>query len=173
MWKLLLLSTVALAQAGPEWHLSLAPLSYALGGQDVHVAVKPPGMRWRFGFAYQRFTSTFRDPFTGRELTETVDSLAGPTAVYLWRPQAAFSPMVGGAVFRCSKRETSLLTGEVGRDAATGAFVGGGFGGCVKTFTYAVGIYLGPGIRLKTETSVSSEEDSGAIYAQLHVGFRF
>lgn len=173
MWRFLLLSTLALAQAGPEWHLTLSPLSFALGGQDVAVAVKPPGMRWRFGFAYQRFTTTFRDPFTDRALTETVDSLAGPTAVFAWRPQAAFSPLVGGALFRCTKAERSLVTGEVGRDSATGLFLGGGIGGVVKAFTYTVGIYLAPGMKLQTRTSVSSEEDSGAIYGQLHLGVCF
>ena len=91
----------------------------------------------------------------------------------MWNTLTGFSPMVGGAVFRCSKRETSLITGEVGRDSATGVLVGGGFGGCVKWFTYGVGVYLGPGIHLKTQTSVSSEDDSGVIYGQLHVGVRF
>ncbi len=173
MWRLLLLSTALLAQSRPEWHLSCSPIALALGDQDVLVAVKPPGSHWRFGFTYQRYTNVFRDPFTGRRLSETLDTRMGPLAVYVWRPQAVFSPMAGGALFHCTKQETSLVTGEAARDATTGPFLGGGFGGCKGAFTYALGIYLGPGLKLKTQTSTGSEEDSGIIYGQLHIGVRF
>jgi hypothetical protein len=82
--------------------------------------------------------------------------------------------MLGGGVFRWTKRETSLITGEVGPDAATGPFVGGGFLGRIGNhFTYQAGIYLAPGVSLHTHTSVSSEDDSGSFDVRAGIGVRF
>ncbi|HJV23659.1 MAG TPA: hypothetical protein VJ570_13235 [Holophagaceae bacterium] len=177
MWKVLLVPTVLMAQAsskGPEFAVGVGPLFFAMGGADVEVTLQPAGSRWLYGFKHVQFTDKARDPFTGRELTETRQTLTGPTVTFVFRPGRGFSGMLGGSVLRWTKREESLMTGEVGRDSTTALFVGGGFTGTMGShFYYRVGIYLAPGAQLKTHTSVSSEEDSGGIDAQLHLGFRF
>ncbi len=177
MWKVLLIPMIALAQdgsKGPEFSLGVGPLTHALGGTDLQVNLRFAGSRWLYGFKHVQFESTFRDPFTDRKLTKTRESMTGPTVTYIFRPDRGFSWMLGGSISRWTKREESLLTGEVGRDATTAAFFGGGFTGVMGPhFYYRLGIFLAPGARLKTSTSVSSEEDSGGIDAVLHLGMRF
>ncbi|HJV90298.1 MAG TPA: hypothetical protein VJ623_08350 [Holophagaceae bacterium] len=177
MWKLLLVPAVLCAQAtskGPEVGVGVGLLTLALGGADVEVTLQPAGSRWLYGFKHVQFTTHDDDPFTGRRLTETRQAMTGPTVTFVFRPGRGFSAMLGGSVLRWSKREESMVTGEVGRDATTALFVGGGITGTLGShFYYRVGIYLAPGAHLKTQTRVSSEEDSGGIDGQVHLGFRF
>lgn len=177
MWKLLLVPTLLAAQGvskGPEFSIGAGPLTFALGGVDVQANVRFAGSRWHYGFKHVQFESSFRDPFTDRKLTKTRESITGPTVTYIFRPERGFSWMLGGSISRWTKREESLMTGEVGRDSTTAVFIGGGFTGVLGPhFYYRLGIFLAPGAHLKTSTSVSSEEDSGGIDAVLHLGVRF
>lgn len=177
MWRVLLVPTVVLAQGvarGPEVSLGVGVLTFALGGSDVQVNVRGAGSHWLYGFKFVQSENTFRDPFTERKLTKTRETMVGPTLTYVFRPDRGFSWMLGGSLSRWTKREESLLTGEVGRDSTTAAFIGGGFTGVMGPhFYYRLGIFLAPGAHLKTSTSVSSEEDSGGIDAVLHLGIRF
>jgi hypothetical protein len=80
---------------------------------------------------------------------------------------------VGASLLRLSRKERSLITGEVGTDSSTALFVGGGFMGSIDWFYYNAGFFLAPGVKLHTSTSVSSEDQSGAFDIQLQVGIRF
>ena len=177
MWKVLLVPTLLAAQGvskGPEFSLGVGPITLAQGGVDVQAEVGFGDRRWLWGFKHVRFTTTGKDPFTGRELTRTREALTGPTVTYVFRPGRGFSWMLGGSVLRWTTRVESLITGEVDRDATTAAFIGGGITGAMGDhFYYRVGLYLAPGARLQTSTSVSSDEDSGGIDAILHLGVKF
>lgn len=157
-----------------ELRLGLGVFNLAKDGKDVQVDFRPKQSHWQVGFTFAQWTDIAKDPFTGRRLTETTETRIGPFLNYLFRPEAWGTWYLGGSVLRCTKRELSLITGEVGRDSATGPFVGGGFtGGMGRHFYYNLGFFLGPGTRLNTKTSVSSEQDSGSFDIQAQMGVRF
>lgn len=77
-------------------------------------------------------------------------------------------------MYRWSKREESLVTGEVSRAVTTAPFLGGGYTRTLGRHAYFnLGLYLGPGAKVSTKTSVSSEDDSGAFDIQIQIGARF
>jgi hypothetical protein len=143
------------------------------GGPDLHVQARLGQSPWMWGYRYVQYTDISRDPFTDRKLTETEQTMVGPTVAYLFRPQALGTWVLGGAVLRWSRREKAFFTGEIDRASTTGVFVGGGYMWSWKVFYCQLGLYLSPGTRLKTSTSVSSEESSGAFDIHIQVGCRF
>lgn len=178
MWKLLVIPTLAFAQGGAsppaEVRLSLGIFNLASGGADVQVQVRRPGDHWLLGVRFAQWIDVFHDPFSGRALTETRETRAGATLDYLFRPERRFTWTVGVSILRLTKAETSLYTGEVGRDATTAPLLGGGFMGQLGAHvTYQVGIHLAPGASLHTHTSVSSEDDSGGFDVRAGFGIRF
>ena len=147
---------------------------FADRGLDFQIAYRPPRSHWQFGYRHVQWMDTFNDPFTGRALTETTESKSGPFVTYLFRPEFPGSWYLGGAVYRWSKREESLITGEVGRDATMAPFIGGGYTRTLGRHAYFnLGLYLSPGAQVSTRTSVSSEDDSGGFDIQIQVGIRF
>jgi hypothetical protein len=162
------------APAQVEVTLTLGVFNLASGGADVEVQVRRPGGRWLLGARFAQWVDTAHDPFTGRALTKTRETRSGATLDYLFQPERRFSWTVGASVLRWTKAETSLYTGEVGRDATTALFLGGGCRGLLgRHFTYQLGLYLAPGAGVHTHTSVSSEEDSGGFDVRAGLGFRF
>ncbi|HEX4845918.1 MAG TPA: hypothetical protein VFV26_06825 [Geothrix sp.] len=147
---------------------------FADRGLDFQLAYRPAHSHWQFGYRHVQWMDTFNDPFTGRALTETTESKSGPLVTYLFRPESPGSWYLGGAVYRWSKREKSLITGEVGRDATTAPFIGGGYTRTLGRHAYFnLGLYLSPGAQVSTRTSVSSEDDSGGFDIQIQMGVRF
>jgi hypothetical protein len=143
-------------------------------GQDFQISFRPASSHWQFGYRYVQWRDHFNDPFTGRRLTETTEARTGPLVDYLFRPESPGTWYLGGAVYRWSKREESLMTGEVSRAATTAPFIGGGYTRTLGRHAYFnLGLYLSPGAKLSTRTSVSSEDDSGAFDIQLQIGVRF
>jgi hypothetical protein len=143
-------------------------------GQDFQISFRPASSHWQFSYRHVQWRDHFNDPFTGRRLTETTETRTGPLVDYLFSPQSPGSWYLGGAVLRWSKREESLLTGEVDRVATTAPFIGGGYARTLGRHVYFnLGLYLSPGTRLSTRTSVSSEDDSGAFDIQIQLGARF
>lgn len=170
----LLLSMGMSPLGAQEFRAGVGVFTFADQGLDLQVDVRPRQSRWQAGIKVVRWTDTFKDPFTGRSLTKTAESKVGPFVNYLFHPESRFTWYLGGSVLRWSKRETSLITGEVGRADTTAPFFGGGFTGPMgRHFYYNLGIFLGPGARLSTQTSVSSEQDSGGFDIQIQVGVKF
>ena len=179
MWKRILIPALAAAlQVSPleagQIVSGVGPFTFAEDGLDLQLGYLPDQSHWLYGYRYIRWTTTDKDPFTGRSLTKTTDTMTGPLVNYLFRPQARFGTgYVGASLLRLSRKERSLITGEVGTDSTTALFIGGGFMGWVNSFYYNAGIFLAPGVKLHTSTSVSSEDQSGAFDIQLQVGIRF
>ena len=65
--------------------------------------------------------------------------------------------------------------GEVGTGSTTAPFFGGGYTGSIgrASFYYNAGLFISPGAKVNTSTSVSSEEDSGGFDVQLQLGVAF
>lgn len=144
-------------------------------GADLQLSYRPEQSHFAWGYRYLRWTDTFEDPFTGRKLTKTTTTMAGPAATYLFSPEAPRSWYLGVSVLRWSKAERSLVTGEIGTGSTTAPFFGGGYSGSIGTspFHYNLGLFVSPGAKVNTSTSVSSEEDSGAFDVQLQLGIAF
>jgi hypothetical protein len=179
MWKKILVPalTAAALQTSPL-HAGQVMMGVGLGffaedGLDLQVSYLPSQSHWLYAYRYFRGTNTFNDPFTDRALTKTTDTMSGPLVNYLFRPQARGTAYVGASLLSLSRKERSLITGEVGTDSTTALFIGGGFMGSIDWFHYNAGFFLAPGVKLRTSTSVSSEDQSGAFDIQLQVGIRF
>ena len=157
-----------------EVRVGIGVFTFAKSGVDLQVDVRPKLSHWQVGFKYVHWTDTSRDPFTDRVLTETTQTRVGPFVNYLFRPDASGSWYLGGSVLRWSKAELARFTGEVGRASTTSPYLGGGFTGTMgRHFFFNFGLTLSPGARLTTQTSVSSETDSGGFDIQIQTGMRF
>jgi len=171
---LLLLPLWAATLWAGEARLGLGVFAFAPRGQDVQVSFRPTGSAWTFGFRQVQWMDTFRDPFTGRALSETTETRTGPVVTYLFRPEARGSWYLGGAVYHWAKAEKSLVYGDTSRVSTTAPLVGGGYTHAIGShFYWNAGIFLGPGKTLKTQTSTGSEEDSGVFDIQIQAGLRF
>jgi hypothetical protein len=154
--------------------LGVGPFTLLEDGSDFQLSFRPEQSRFAFGYRYVRWTEKSEDPFTGRGLTKSTSTKAGPFASYLFRPEWRGTAYVGVSLLRWSRTERSLITGEAGSDSTIAPFFGGGFTGRMgEYFYYNVGLFLSPGAKLVTRTSVSSEEDTGAFDIQLHLGIAF
>jgi len=179
MTRLCLAWLVTLSLGAPpiqaqEFRAGIGLFLLADQGRDVQIGFRPASSHWRFGYRHVQWQDHFNDPFTGRRLTETRETRTGPLVDYLFRPESPGSWYLGGAVFRWSKREESLITGEVSRATTSAPFIGGGYTRTLGRHAYFnLGLYLSPGTRLSTRTSVSSEDDSGAFDIQIQLGARF
>jgi len=158
-----------------EFRVGVGVFTFAEDGADLLVSYRPEGSRFAWGYRYVRWTDTFEDPFTGNKLTKTTSTLDGPVLNYLFRPEARGTWYLGVSVLRWSKAERSLITGEVGTGSTTAPFFGGGYTGSIgrSSFYYNAGLFISPGAKVNTSTSVSSEEDSGGFDVQLQLGVAF
>lgn len=179
MWKKVLIPALAAAlQASPlqagQFMMGIGPFTFAEDGLDLQVSYRPDQSHWQYGYRYVRWTDTFEDPFTGRSLTKTTETITGPLVNYLFTPEARWTWYVGASVYRWSIKDKSLITGEIGSDSTIAPYFGGGFMGLMgKSFYYNAGILLSPTAKLSTSTSVSSEENSGGFDIQIHLGITF
>ncbi len=171
---LLLLPLGAVTLWSGDTRLGVGVFTFANQGLDLQASFRPTGSPWTFGVRHVQWMDTFRDPFTGRSLSETTETRSGPVVTYLFRPEARGSWYLGGAVYRWAKAEKSLVFGDTSRVSTTAPLVGGGYTGALGShFYWNAGIFLGPGRTLKTQTSTGTEEDSGFFDLQAQAGLRF
>jgi len=157
-----------------EVRLGLGVFNAAPHGGDVLITYRPSGLHWAFGIRHVQWMDTFHDPFTGRALSTTQESRSGPVVQYLFTPEWKGSWYLAGAVLRFQKRERSLVFGDESPTSATAPALGGGYTrGMGRHFYWNLGMLLSPGVRLKTQTSTGSEEDSGSFDILAQVGVRF
>jgi len=164
------------AQAQPkgEYRAALGAFLFAPGGSDFALSYRPADSHWLLGLRYVGWVDTFNDPFSGNDLTETTNTMAGAFVEYLFDSRSGMGWYVGIEVLRWAKSEHSLVTGETGSDELVAPFVGGGYLWAFGEHFYAdLGMFIAPGVSMTTSTSVSSEEDSGAFDPRLQVGIRF
>lgn len=158
-----------------ELTLGVGVFTFAPDGVDLQAGYRADNSPWLFGFRYVRWTDTFEDPFTGRELTDTTETKTGPLVYYLFRPQGTWSPYVGLSVLNWTSKEKLLRTGETSTDSTTTPYFGGGIMGRIgsSVFHYNAGIFLSPWAKLHTQTAESSEDSSGGFDIQLQLGIVF
>lgn len=176
--RALVISTMcagALAAQEARWgEVRLAVGAFMLGGgSDAQIQARLGESAWMVGYKFVQWTDIGKDPFTGRRLTKSLQTMKGPTVTYLFRPHSPHSWTLGAEVLRWSRKETSLMTGEANSDATTALFFGGGILWTWGPIHCQLGIYLAPGATLNTQTSVSSEESTGGFDIQAHLGWRF
>ncbi len=143
-------------------------------GADFQISFRPDESHWMFGYRYVRWTDTFEDPYTGRDLTKRTETKTGPLACYLFNIEKSGSFYLGVSLLLWSRTEKSLVTGESDTASTTSLYFGGGYTARLGSLVYVnVGMFLSPGASLHTQTSVSSEDDSGAFDVQAQLGIAF
>lgn len=157
-----------------NWYLGVGVFVFAENGLDFQIGIRPDQSHWLYGWRFVRWTDTSKDPFTGRELTKSTETKTGPLLWYLFDIEGGGSFYLGASLLRWSRTEKSLVTGESDTASTTGLFWGGGYLSRLSSAVYFnIGIFLSPGTRLSTKTSVSSEDTSGAFDVQLQLGMAF
>ena len=155
-----------------EFRLGLGVLFIA--GVDLWAGYLWKDSHWQVGYRYVRWTDTFEDPFTGRDLTDTTETLHGPQVNYLFRPGRPGSWYVGASLMEWSKTETAMMNGVSDSDSVVAPFFGGGYTRrFAKHFYCNVAMFVAPGADLETDTGVSSEESSGGFDVQVQIGASF
>jgi hypothetical protein len=160
----------------PKADLRAAVGVFALapGGKDITLGYRPGGSHWLAGLRYVGWVDIFSDPYTGNDLTQTESTLAGAFVDYLFDRESGAGWYVGVEVLRWAKSEHSLITGETGSDEVVAPFIGGGFLWSFGEHFYSdLGLFLAPGAKVSTSTSVSSDDDSGGFDVRLQLGIRF
>lgn len=143
------------------------------GYQDFQIIYHPDHSHWLYGYRYISGTERFEDPWTGNPLTDTTDTKSGPMVFYLFNNEADKTFYLGASLFKWSLTDTSLVTGESDTDSTVAPFFGGGYFGWLGTQGYYnIGVFLGLGAKLTTQTSVSTEEDEG-VDLQMQIGIAF
>jgi hypothetical protein len=143
-------------------------------GADFQISFRPDQSHWMFGYRYLRYTDTFEDPYTGRGLTKQTETKTGPLVCYLFNIEKSGSFYLGLSLLQWSRTEKSTVTGESDTASTTSLYFGGGYTHRWGSLVYSnIGMFLSPGTSLHTQTSVSSEDDSGAFDIQLQLGIAF
>lgn len=170
----LLVPLGAFAETG-NLRIGIGVFVLAQGGTDIQITYRLPQSHYQFGYKHVRWTDTFHDPFTGRALTDTTQSMNGPILNYLFQPEADHSFYAGISLLNWSRTEKALLISTPsGSASTTDLYFGGGYTGSIGDFGYFnLGMYLSPSAKLYTQTAVSSEESSGGFDTQLQIGLAF
>lgn len=157
-----------------DYLIGLGVFNFVPDGVDVQLSIHPGQSHWMYAVKYTRWSEEFDDPFTGHQLTRSTTTMSGPVMYYLFTAEMNGTYYLGLSLLRWSRTETSLVTGESGSDSVIAPFFGGGYMVKMgKTFFFNAGLFLSPGTKLNTSTSVSSEESSGGFDIQLQLGFIF
>jgi hypothetical protein len=147
---------------------------FFIAGVDLWAGYLWKNSHWQVGYRYVRWTDTFEDPYTGRDLTDTTETLHGPQVNYLFRPGRPGTWYVGASLMEWSKTESAMLNGVSDSDSVVAPFFGGGYTRrFAKHFYCNVAMFIGPGANLETDTGVSSEEASGGFDIQVQIGASF
>jgi hypothetical protein len=166
---LLSLNTSAFAD---EFNVALGVFNLASNGSDVQVSYRLDKSHWQYGYRYVRWTDTSSDPFTGRDLTKTTQTLQGPVVRYLFKNESRHSPYVGGSLLKWTQTETPIaLPGPSDTASTTDLYFGGGYMGRFGSVGYYnAGMFISPTAKMKTQTAISSSEQSGNFDIQLQIG---
>jgi hypothetical protein len=169
---LLLHATIANAEG---FQVGVGVFALAKNGADIQINYRPPQSHYQFGYKYTRWTDVFDDPYTGHALTETTESLSGPTLSYLFHPESNGSYYLGFSLLTWSRTEKALVITTIpGSASTTDPYFGGGYSGSIGRFGYYKwGIFLAPTAELNTQTAISSEQSHGHIDTQLQIGITF
>lgn len=147
---------------------------FFIAGVDLWAGYLLKDSQWQIGYRYVRWTDTFEDPYTGGDLTDTTETLQGPQANYLFRPEKPGSWYVGASLMQWSKTETAMMNGVSDSDSVVTPYFGGGYTRrFAKHFYWNLAMFLGPWAELETDTGVSSEESSGGFDIQIQIGASF
>ncbi len=157
---------------GGEFRVSLVEGQLLVYGTALQVGYRPEGSHWQYGFRYARWTDTFEDPFSGNKLTDNTYTLLGPTLCYLFDIESPGTWYLGVFLLKWSDREYAYFTGESDTAGETAPFFGGGYQRRIgEHFYWNLGMFLS-GLTARTETSVSSTEES-VFDAQAQLGIVF
>jgi hypothetical protein len=147
---------------------------FFVAGVDLWAGFIPKNSRWQFGWRYVRWNDQFEDPYTGRGLTDTTETMQGLQVNYLFRPEKRGTWYLGASALRWSRTETSDVTGVSDSASVVAPFLGGGYTRRLGRHAYCNGgIFLSPGTTLETDTGVSSDEASGGFDIQIQLGVTF
>lgn len=147
-----------------EFTVALGVFNLASNGSDFQVSYRMDQSHWQYGYRYARWTDTSSDPFTGQDLTNTTQTLQGPVVNYLFKNESRHTPYVGVSLLNWSQTETPLALPGPSDTASTTDLYFGGSG------YYNAGIYLSPTAKMKTQTAISSSDQSGNFDIQLQAG---
>lgn len=155
-----------------EFTVALGVFNLASGGSDFQASYRMGQSHWQYGFRYVGWTDTFHDPYTGNAHSKTTETLTGPIVNYLFKNESRHTPYVGVSLLKWSRTETPLiLPGPSDTASTTDLYFGGGYmGRFLAMGYYNAGMYLSPTAKMKTQTAISSTEQSGNFDIQLQLG---
>lgn len=170
-WALILLASPVSAQ---EFRIGVGAFVFVEDGVDLQFSYRPQDSHWQYGYRYVSYTYFRYSPFSDRILTRSTETKTGPIVNYLFRPELNDSWYLGVTWLNWSRKETSLFTLETDNQSTGSLYFGGGYMSSLgKSFYWNTGIFLSPGAKLKTQTSVSSETSSGSVDIQIQLGYKF
>lgn len=167
-----LLLLLNLSAAADEFTVALGVFNLAENGADIQASYRPDQSHWQYGYRYVSWADTFHDPYTGNAHSRTTETLTGPLVNYLFMNESRHSPYVGVSLLKWTRTETPLLVvAPSNAQSTTDFYFGGGYMGRFGSAGYYnAGMYLSPTAEMKTQTAISSSEQSGNFDIQLQVG---
>jgi hypothetical protein len=165
----LLLAAPATAQ---EVRVALGAFTLT-GGMDFQLNFRPDQSHLMFGFRYNSWEDEFEDPFTGRVLDKTQNTMLGPTLCYLFDIASDRTWYIGASILEWSKElQETGAGGQSDSTSVTAPFFGGGYMGEVGVNGfYNIGMFIS-GAELTLETGSTFEQQTGIDF-QLQLGFVF
>lgn len=155
-----------------EFTVAVGVFNFAEAGADIQASYRVDQSHWQYGYRYVSWADTFHDPYTGNAHSKTTETLTGPIVNYLFRNESRHSPYVGVSLLKWTRTETPLLVvAPSSTQSTTDLYFGGGYMGRFGSAGYYnAGMYLSPTAEMKTQTAISSSEQSGNFDIQLQVG---
>lgn len=155
-----------------DFSIALGIINLADEGADISLGYRMQQSHWQYGLRYLRWSDTFHDPYTGNAHSKTTDTLAGLTANYLFSNEARHSGYVGISLLKWTRTETPLLVAAPSdTQSSIDPYFGGGYMGRIGSMGYYnAGMYLAPTAKMKTQTAISSTDQSGNFDIQLQIG---
>ncbi|MBI4807817.1 MAG: hypothetical protein HY799_02545 [Nitrosomonadales bacterium] len=169
---LALLFSLSHSAIADEFTVAVGVFNFAEAGADIQASYRVDQSHWQYGYRYVSWTDTFHDPYTGNAHSKTTETLTGPVVNYLFRNESRHSAYVGVSLLNWTRTETPLLVvAPSDTQSTTDLYFGGGYMGRFGSAGYYnAGMYLSPTAELKTQTAISSSEQSGNFDIQLQVG---
>jgi hypothetical protein len=170
-----LLMSLHPAARADDFSIALGIVNLADEGADISLGYRRQHSHGQYGLRYLRWNDTFHDPYTGNAHSRTTDTLAGLTANYLFQNEARHSAYVGISLLKWTRTETPLLVAAPSdTQSTTDPYIGGGYMGRIGSMGYYnAGMYLAPTAKMKTQTAISSSEQSGNFDIQLQIGLEW
>lgn len=165
----------ASASDAGNFQAGIGLFALAKNGADVALSYRQPESHYQFGMKYTHWTDVAHDPFTGRVLDETHQTLTGPIVNYLFHPEASSSGYIGVSILQWTHTISPRQIVTPDHTVRTvDPYFGGGYSGQLgRTFYYNAGFYLSPTAKIDNQTPVSSETQGGNFDIQLQIGLTF